>query len=579
MPITHRFHSAKADSSDATLVNPSNWNDEHVYSLGYLYAGDFDFAPVAATGALSGGANIIDLGTLPLGLAVGNSLYISGGGGTAGDEAVPITAISGSTVTVTCGGTHTGAWDIKSASGGIQEAISSSASSCVLINLGGVTIKATVNIPANMTVKGSGRASAIILDSSIVAFQCVDGDAGIVFKDLYFDYHTTPVNTATAISCLHNFQLVLDNIEMIDIGLGIVIDRCFDPQLTNIRLTNNTTMFVGSIKSGTGPYGYGNYTFGAQLVNIQHFTGIGVGSLTLQRSAIVTFQRAINSSLTNFTTQGLINCADGVLIFSDCQGIHLTDGVIVGATRAIYAQGGVVDGVNGNPSYNTIQGTQVDQYYDIGIWFGGSSFLNSAIDCQISGAQSTATAAGFISGSSRSSRGCSFTHCKVSAISYAYGFIVQNTAYDAQIKDNYFELTSNGADIFVQGPTNPNLQITGNQRSYLATSPVFILNLSTSPNVIIKDNSGMDDIVGADLASGTTITPTNPMHTVTGTTNISTIARTDSGAKAFTCPLILIPTDAWHLVTGGNIGNALAAVAGVPVTCYWNSATNLWYAK
>jgi len=27
--ITHRFVSVKADSSDASLVNPSNWNDGH----------------------------------------------------------------------------------------------------------------------------------------------------------------------------------------------------------------------------------------------------------------------------------------------------------------------------------------------------------------------------------------------------------------------------------------------------------------------------------------------------------------------------------------------------------------------
>ncbi len=431
-----------------------------------------------------------------------------------------------------------------------------------------------VTVPASVTVEGSGRASPIIPASSLVIFQGADGAHGLAFRNLYFDYHGTAVNTATAISLLRNFHTTIDSVEMNDIGLGITIDQCFDVQISNVKMIDNTTLFVGSTKSGTGPYGYGRFTFGAQLVNIQHFTSIGLGSLSFARSAVVTFQRAVNSSLVDFVTQGLMNAADGVDILSDCQGVQVIGGIIVGATNGVNMQGAVVDGVNGNPSYSRVQGTQIDQYYSYGVWMGGSSFMNNLIGSSISGAQTTAQSGVLISGSSR---GNSVQHGEFSAIPYGYGVIVQNTAFDAHVVDNYFELTSSAAAILVQGPTNPNVQVTGNRRSYLDTAPLYIVNGSTSTNVIIKDNAGIDDVVGADLASGTTITPTNPMHRVTGTGTITTIARTTSGAAAFTVPLVLMPTGAWQLATGVNIAAACTATAGKAITLFWNTTTSLWY--
>src|SRR5687768_10689987 len=53
MPVTHPFVSAKSDGGDATLVRPSNWNDEHVMSaadriLGRLTAGAGDVEELTA---------------------------------------------------------------------------------------------------------------------------------------------------------------------------------------------------------------------------------------------------------------------------------------------------------------------------------------------------------------------------------------------------------------------------------------------------------------------------------------------------------------------------------------------------
>jgi hypothetical protein len=91
---------------------------------------DYNFTPQSPGGSLVIGANVITLTPVPDGINATNTnhyLYISGGTGTA--EAVKIiggTAAAGAasgTVIVTCANTHSGAWTIKSATAGIQEAI------------------------------------------------------------------------------------------------------------------------------------------------------------------------------------------------------------------------------------------------------------------------------------------------------------------------------------------------------------------------------------------------------------------------------------------------------------------------
>lgn len=59
MPVTHRFVSAKSDSADATLVRPSNWNDEH---LGNPFP-FFVVAPNDASADVKDGADYVCDGT------------------------------------------------------------------------------------------------------------------------------------------------------------------------------------------------------------------------------------------------------------------------------------------------------------------------------------------------------------------------------------------------------------------------------------------------------------------------------------------------------------------------------------
>jgi len=93
--------------------------------------------PGGSLSATSG--QVISLSPMPFDvLAIGNYVYISGGTGTA--EAIPITNVGASSITVTCAHTHTGAWTVGSASSGLQEAIEYSYQSASWI---------PIHIPAN----------------------------------------------------------------------------------------------------------------------------------------------------------------------------------------------------------------------------------------------------------------------------------------------------------------------------------------------------------------------------------------------------------------------------------------------
>lgn len=74
----------------------------------------------------SGAGKVLTFTVRPYGLAVGQTVYVSGGTGTA--EACEITALTGTagaagTCTITTANTHTGTWRVGSATAGIQEAV------------------------------------------------------------------------------------------------------------------------------------------------------------------------------------------------------------------------------------------------------------------------------------------------------------------------------------------------------------------------------------------------------------------------------------------------------------------------
>lgn len=78
--------------------------------------------------------------------------------------------------------------------------------------------------------------------------------------------------------------------------------------------------------------------------------------------------------------------------------------------------------------------------------------------------------------------------------------------------------------------------------------------------------------VGGSVASAATITPTAKVTPVSGTAAISTINIPFTG---FTGVIYLLPSAAWTLATGGNIGKASTAVANQMMTLAWDG-TKWW---
>lgn len=82
------------------------------------------------------------------------------------------------------------------------------------------------------------------------------------------------------------------------------------------------------------------------------------------------------------------------------------------------------------------------------------------------------------------------------------------------------------------------------------------------------------NVIGAPLASGSTIGVTHRIHKVTGTATIDSIV-TPFG---FAGEVIFIPTGAWSTTSvGGNIANAITATANQPVRAVFDPSTAKWY--
>jgi hypothetical protein len=128
----------------------------------FVINGPFNFAAQSPGGSLIVGANNITLSPVPPGVSgTDANHYVSISGGTGAAEAALIIgggAVGGApsgTLIIQCANAHSGAWTIKSATGGIQEAV------CSLPAAGGqVIVNSSVTLSAN--VGPCGKTSVVI---------------------------------------------------------------------------------------------------------------------------------------------------------------------------------------------------------------------------------------------------------------------------------------------------------------------------------------------------------------------------------------------------------------------------------
>lgn len=112
----------------------------------------------------------------------------------------------------------------------------------------------------------------------------------------------------------------------------------------------------------------------------------------------------------------------------------------------------------------------------------------------------------------------------------------------------------------------------------VSTTPTW--NFTVGANAYGVDSNGIGhEVVGAAIASASSITPVSEITHITGTTPIATILASSLActASGTGCQITLIPDGLWTTTTAGNIALAITAVVGQPVYLTYDSGTSKWY--
>lgn len=220
------------------------------------------------------------------GTDVAHYLYISGGTGTA--EAVLITggtaiaeATTG-TITFTPANNHSGAWTIKTATAGIQEALQSTCSaarSAILIPPDTFNLYSKLSIPCSLSLRGSGIQRTNLVMVSGYTTRAVESitpsGAYIDFGDLSITYTTN----GTANEGLYLQEItdgVISNIAIVNAYNGITGSSIGRVYFNNISLFPRNDGYTFSSMSGSSVIAVSVPIITNTFLTMQASTGAGV---------------------------------------------------------------------------------------------------------------------------------------------------------------------------------------------------------------------------------------------------------------------------------------------------------------
>lgn len=481
----------------------------------------YNFPPQAPGGSLIAGSNAITLQPCPQGVNGtdnGHSLYISGGTGTA--EAVLITGgtcTSGAatgTITFTAANTHSGAWTIATATGGIAEAIYvAHAQGIVIVPCGSYNIYASITIPfSGMMINGYGNCSVLYPQSDgmkIFSATNVPGYLNLDFGGFQIlSQGSVPIlNTVTAISIVNDNFYRIHDLVCGDIYYCVYMDRGTAPLVQRIILQGNSTIWGGSTTDASNGY-LGN----AIIDTVQQYVSGRDGGLLMDNTRYyITLQRCTTCTIRGFKTSSLRNQTNGILLANDDEGCTIDDAAIVVPYNGIYLQRSTVGSTPATPSWTKISNIDIDRWSGTAIYNDNQGFFNKFTNLTITGASGIA----FVSGMHfvADSRGSIVSHSTFQNIPGAHCIWLDTNVQYVTISSTYFDALSSVVGI-VTSTGDDYLTITGNTFNLLS-GMIPINNVPTAgfAHSSIQSNVNLPDLltaktlaqIGAPLAAGTSI--------------------------------------------------------------------------
>lgn len=340
---------------------------------GGVLATAYNFAAQTPGGSLIVGANVITLSPVPLGINGSNTnhyVYISGGTGAA--EAALITggtAVSGAasgTIIVTVANTHSGAWTVRSATAGLQEAAWIAAEGGAIAVPSGIYDTYQVfRTRLNQTVLGAGSNQTIIRRNHTaghtVFLNGSTAGAGIRGCQL-----TTAV---TVTSGAHLYVLggdpVIDDV-MTNGGYdGVTLDSAPRPRISNLVQLNfeNRGLSIGTAAGTAGPL-ITNHVISATATNAVGLYCYG-GLVTLTN---------FNYQLTGTGSRAIFFDPPAATLFGESS---MSTGVIDSADIGIFRSSSAGDVRAITFSNITMVGSSIS---DSAIWFGDGPTSSLALD-------------------------------------------------------------------------------------------------------------------------------------------------------------------------------------------------------
>jgi hypothetical protein len=537
----------------------------------FVLSSAHDFPAQSPGGNLIIGANVITLAPVPLGVNGTNQnhwLYISGGVGAA--EPVLITggtAVSGAatgTVIVTCANAHSGAWTIRSATAGGQEAYYSNGGTgnlYIIFPSGQISIFGPLTVNAHgVHIGGTGALVTTIYQNTpnIDIFRFLATHEGCGIENVGIIGHAAST-AGFAINITGQRYFVAQNIRIAQVANGV--------HNTDGIFTSFRNVWIGEISGGDG------FLIDGPLTNVEVWDNITTGS-SLPFNAGLRVTEAANAMIINSTflegqygvlfdplTGKVVASIDMVNIYADhnlveglrmipasgafitrirCSQCWFSDAGQTGVRLAPMAGGGINDLLidQAEISHNPVNGVAlIGDVSNVAI--KGSSIWNNngGSGIYVGPGIDGATILGNHIGNDVS----------WGAGNQLFGVFLEEQAARVVITNNTFKANT----------TAP-------------ISPFPALGLSGA--VIIRDNIDIDNVMPAIASAATIQLSWNPIVEITGTITITAI---NGGWAGREITLIFTAAAPGGLGIGGNIGRAQAAAQNQAIRLTYRG-TN-WY--